>query len=502
MAIRLIFVHGWSVTNLDTYGQLPGRLKAECQQAGIDITVQEIFLGQYISFRDEVRLPDISRAFNTAVNTELADLPATGGKFVCITHSTGGPVIRDWWDRYFSATPASCPMSHLIMLAPANFGSALAQLGKGTLSRLKSWFSGVEPGQGVLDWLAVGSAESWALNEKWIRNGNTSIAANGFFPFVLIGQSIDRKLYDNLNSYTGELGSDGVVRSAAANLNGTHITITQAPLVDANGNPSGGDPQIEYRTAPTTAFRIVTGKSHSGPDMGIMNSVQKDVTPGDPSEETVGAIIKCLQVTDNDQYAALCDSFATETAAAQATELVEKVDNRLITLTRRYFIHDKFCMIIFRVRDTEDYPVEDYDLVFTAGELKNANHLPEGFFADRQQNHNNRETVTYFVNYNILNGSPAINADGKTIRNEITGIDRMGISVKPRPDDGFVRYAPLEISANQEFFTHVVKPNSTILIEIRLQRLVSTEVFSLNKIDEDVPDKDFHGTTPGDKIVR
>eukprot|EP01031_Cornospumella_fuschlensis_P043536 gene43536-53229_t len=44
------------------------------------------------------------------------------------------------------------------MLAPANFGSALAQLGKGRVGRLKAWFSGVEPGQGVLDWLELGSS--------------------------------------------------------------------------------------------------------------------------------------------------------------------------------------------------------------------------------------------------------------------------------------------------------------------------------------------------------
>ena len=75
------------------------------------------------------------------------------------------------------------------MLAPANYGSALAQLGKQRLGRLMSWFEGVEPGQGVLDWLELGSTESWALNKEWIASDGTQIGPNGVFPFVITGQS-------------------------------------------------------------------------------------------------------------------------------------------------------------------------------------------------------------------------------------------------------------------------------------------------------------------------
>jgi len=41
---------------------------------------------------------------------------------------------------------------------------------------------------------------------------------------------IDRKLYDHLNSYTGEKGSDGVVRAAAANLNFGLVELKQRGL--------------------------------------------------------------------------------------------------------------------------------------------------------------------------------------------------------------------------------------------------------------------------------
>ncbi|MGB2790309.1 MAG: phospholipase, partial [Dokdonella sp.] len=164
-ALLVIFVHGWSVTSTDTYGELPARLAAESTKGGgPKLDVQHLYLGKYISFRDEVRLPDLSRAFEAALQPVLAQAGAQR-RFVCITHSTGGPVVRDWFDRHYVQTKLTgqCPMSHLIMLAPANFGSALAQLGKSRLGAIKAWFDGVEPGQGVLDWLELGSPEACEL---------------------------------------------------------------------------------------------------------------------------------------------------------------------------------------------------------------------------------------------------------------------------------------------------------------------------------------------------
>ena len=182
-------------------------------------TFANLYLSRYVSFHDEVRMPDLARAFEEAIRRELRKELEAGRRFVAITHSTGGPVVRDWWDRYYVSRrrPGDCPMSHLIMLAPANFGSALAQLGASRISRLKSWFEGVEPGTGVLEWLELGSAESWDLNTRWLAYASAVASADRVFPFVLTGQSIDRSLYDHLNSYTGEIGSDGVVRAASAN---------------------------------------------------------------------------------------------------------------------------------------------------------------------------------------------------------------------------------------------------------------------------------------------
>ncbi len=165
--MRLIFVHGWSVTNTDTYGELPEALGTVASSYGLALEVQHLYLGKYVSFHDEVTLDDIARALNRA----LRDLPGNDGEieeFSCITHSTGGPVVRYWVDRYYGTRELeSCPLQHLVMLAPANHGAALAVLGKERVSRIKSWFSGVEPGQRVLDWLSLGSEGQWSLNHNF-----------------------------------------------------------------------------------------------------------------------------------------------------------------------------------------------------------------------------------------------------------------------------------------------------------------------------------------------
>ncbi len=501
----VVFVHGWSVTNTDTYGGLPERLRQEALAQGLTLQLTDIFLGRYISFHDEVRVSDISRAFQCAVNEQLRDVLNDGQRFICITHSTGGPVVRDWWDRYYQKSTEAklCPMSHLIMLAPANYGSALAQLGKARIGRLKAWFAGVEPGQGVLDWLALGSAESWNLNADWITSDGTQIDANGVFPFVLTGQTIDRALYDNLNAYTGELGSDGVVRVAAANLAGTYIGLVQELPTADPANP--GEFQAaklevgKYQRAPESALRILAGKSHSGEKIGVMRSVAESVSDT-ASDETLQTILSCIKVNSKQDYLKVCQQFTLETEAVQKAELLETEKHFLIDDTN--FIHDKYSMLIFRVRDDAGHAITDYDLILTAGAEADPNHLPKGFFVDRQRNQNNPETISYFFDHDVMKGCEAVkDAKGKVLRPALPGADMLGFKIIARPDSGFVYYLPCEIEASQEMLASALHRNSTTLIDIRLRRVVKKEVFRNGPATALTDRLDFSKAVPGKEIV-
>lgn len=509
----IVFVHGYSVTHTRTYGGLPQRLAAEARRAGLEITVREIFLGKYMTFRDEVRLEDIARAFEAAVRRELIDLVRTHGRFTCITHSTGGPVIREWWQRYYAPAPGSgdagagassgsasfsgggCPMSHLIMLAPANFGSALAQLGKGRLSRLKTWFQGVEPGTGVLDWLELGSGEAWDLNTKWITAGEDAIGARGIFPFVLIGQTIDRKLYANLNTYTGELGSDGVVRVAAANLNATYIRLEQEePRAVRGGRGAYEAPKLEMAQeldSPRTAMLIVAGKSHGGTSKGIVRSVRPGVGRA-ADAVTIDAILDCLKVATIAEYRRVCDRFDAQTAAVLEAERLEVEDRILLPDT--HFIHDRHAMVIFRLADDAGHAIEDFDLLLTAGREEDPNKFPRGFVVDRQRNRIHRGTLTYYFNYDVMMGCKEVKRDGKVVREAGKGAEMMGMRIKPRPEEGFVHYLPCELRATRPVLKAIFKPNQTTLVDIVLRRVVREGVF---RLDRGTKQRSFKKDKPG-----
>ena len=492
--LLLVFVHGYSVTNLDTYGELPLRLMNEASARGLEASIENIYLGRYISFSDEVRLDDVSRAMQAAIQQQV---PA-GSRFVCITHSTGGPVVRNWWRLFYEGGTSICPMSHLIMLAPANHGSALAQLGKTRLSRVKSWFDGVEPGQKILDWLELGSSEAWQLNLDWIFRGAGHISGKGIFPFVLTGQDIDRKLYDHINSYTGELGSDGVVRVASANLNSHYIRLKQEVPKHSEGKLSTVNMEVaDFREAPKGAMRILSRKSHSGETLGIMRSVMKNASDA-KNAETITAIFDCIGVASAEDYSNLCDLFSAQTETVQKNSLVE-TEKKLLKST--VYFHDRYCMVIFRIKDSQGYPVTNFDLVLT-GPDNDPDMLPSGFFADRQCNKLNPNTITYFFNYDAMVGAEAIFKDGEEIRKALPGIDSLGLMIQPRPEDGFVRYLPCRINTSRELFEKAIRPNATTLIDIELQRIVSSETFRFEKPERDnISTRSFKTIDPGNGIL-
>jgi len=490
-ALTLVFVHGYSVTHLNTYGELPQRLINEASLHQLSFNIQNVYLGRYISFNDEVRLADLAKAFQNAIKDQIP----SGTSFICITHSTGAPIVRTWLHLFYAKqNPSICPLTHLIMLAPANHGSALAQLGKSRLSRIKSWFDNVEPGEKILNWLELGSEEAWQLNKAWITSETSELVSNSIFSFVLSGQDIDRKLYDHLNSYTGEAGSDGVVRIASANLNSSYLKLEQSTLQIIQGKSVSDLLITSHKQAPPTAMRILHKRAHSGDVMGILKSVRH--VPEDlNSKETITAIFDCISVNTPEDYSKLLARFALESSEVQKNSLVE-IEQKVVK--RNHYIHDRYGMVIFRLQDNEGHPVTNFDLIFTAGTDSDPDNLPKGFFADRQRNQINHSTLTYYFNYDIMIGCKEIIHDGQVLRSAITGIESLGISIRPRPDEGFVRYMPCEIKASKELLQKILKPNCTTLVDICLFRLLSTEIFRFEKTNtNEFASKDFKDTKPG-----
>jgi hypothetical protein len=468
--MRVVFVHGWSVTSTDTYGGLPEALVKNAP-ANLDIQITHLYLAKYISFADEVTVDDIARGMEKAVDTDVRPQLAKGERFACITHSTGGPVARKWIDLFYRKKIAKCPCSHLIMLAPANHGSALAQLGKGRLAQMKFFAQGVEPGIGVLNWLELGSTQNWELNSDWLLY---DCVPDGLYPFVLTGQRIDRHMYDNLNSYTGEAGSDGVVRVAAANMNYGLLRLVQQ---------NGDFKLLKDERTPKFGLGVLPGRSHSGTDIGILRSVAAN---DDGTHPTVEWTLKCLGVSSIASYNRLVDDLDKLTAKTQENERVETVKELLIF--ERKFYTDRYCMFVFKISDDRGNHLLDYDILFTAGPDYNPNHLPEGFFVDRQRNQLDRGKLTYYINYDKMEqGLSSPELQGK-----------FGFQIKARPDAGYAYYTTAEHKGTFAGLKKYFAPNQTVMIDIQLTRQVREGVF---RFTTNLENEDFRGQPPGNIIT-
>lgn len=476
----LVFVHGWSVTSTATYGAMPQRLQQQAAAAGLALDVRDVWLGEYVSFDDAITMDDLVRAFDRA----LRDLHLIGPGFACITHSTGGPVVRAW-QRAQRDTPgrySTIRLTHLVMLAPANFGSALAQLGKGVLGRIKAWFDGVEPGQRILDWLELGSAESLRLNLDMIHGEDP--AADGHFRFVLTGDRPDRALYDHLNSYTGEDGSDGVVRIAAANLNAAHAVLSLAG--GGPGRADGVDPlTLTLVRAPRCAFRLVPGAAHSGSARGILASAAPD---------TVAAILRCLAVRDRAGYDALCDAFARDNAARDADKVELEPAG---PFPPRVHIHDPRSLLIVRLTDEAGEPLDKAGLLLAAGTPPDPDRLPPGFLVDRQANARDPATVSLFLNHALLAGDgrvPDPRSPRRSLRPAMPAHRPYGAQVRPADLTGLVHHALAQTAPGEDLLA-ALAPHQTTVLDVVLPRKVHQGVFRL--VLPPAQPEDFRHPVPG-----
>ena len=470
----LVFVHGWSVTNTSTYGALPMRVQQQAAAAGLGLNIADLWLSEYVSFDDAVTMGDLVRGFDHA----LRDLHLLDSRFVCITHSTGGPVVREWLraQRERPGANSTIRLSHLIMLAPANFGSALAQLGKGTLGKLKSWVNHVEPGQRMLDWLELGSAESLSLNLDHIHGDDP--AKQGQFQFVLAGDRPDRELYDHINSYTGEDGSDGVVRIAAANLNARHAVLTRS-----NADTLG----LNVTQAPRSAFKLIPGASHSSATSGIMASAD---------DQTIDSVLRCLRVSDEASYVSLCHDFDRENAARDEDRVeLEPVG----PFSPRVHIHDPRSLLIVRLTDEAGEALVNSRFLLQAGTPPNPDWMPQGFMLDRQANSRTRHVISLFLNHALLAGTERVAdpRDGrKTLRAAVQAHRPYSANVQPDDLAGLVHHAAANMRQGDDLLD-VLGPHQTTVLDVVMPRKVHEAVFRLTQT---LTPQDFKEPAPGEII--
>ena len=356
MPSQVAIIHGWSDTHA-SFLPLRKFLEANGYQAS------EIWLSDYISLNDDVRVEDVAKRMHAVIANALAVGQLTR-PFDIIAHSTGGLVVREWLSRFYP-DPTTAPVQRILMLSPANFGSKLAADGKSMIGRvLKGWGNWLQSGQAMLNDLELASDYQWRLACRDLvdptnSNPNRLYGKGKLWPFVI---SATRGYTSGLQQIVNENGSDGTVRPAAANLNIVGMTI--------DFSVDGANPSVRAwasRVDGDIPFAILPGRDHG-------NIIQPDLPVASASSPELGTLIlEALACDSDDAYETIAESWSalTERTGALSGDPAALQAEFPGGAPDAAKLH-QFMQVVVRVRDDDSQPIKDYFLEFfspdTAGD--------------------------------------------------------------------------------------------------------------------------------------
>lgn len=215
--------------------------------------VVDIWLSDYLSMNDEITVYDLGQAMGVALRDQ--GIAQERHSFDAVVHSTGGLVIRQYLMHHFLNRPHMCPIRNLVMLAPANFGSPLAHIGKSMIGRLRlgwDWDHFLQTGTKVLEALELASPVSWRMAEQDLFNpGNNIFTPQHLRTTILTGTDS----YDGMGRMLHENGSDGTVRVSTANLNASYLKL----IFEA---PKGHRVEVQEKCYSPVAFGVLYNHNH------------------------------------------------------------------------------------------------------------------------------------------------------------------------------------------------------------------------------------------------
>lgn len=458
MPSQVVIVHGWSDTS-KSFDDLAGFLKKSGHVA------VPLWLGDYISLEDDVRVPDVAKRMHAVLNAKLATKELTT-PFDMIVHSTGSLVAREWLTTYYDGVPESAPVKRLIMLAPANYGSKLASMGQSMLGRLvKGWKNWFHTGKEMLQALELGSPYLWELVERDIfvplgaSKASSIYSESAVWPFVITGT---HPYPSKLRQIINEDGADGTVRVAAANLNARGLTLD---FTKSNEEPVATPWDNRYPNLfPLAVLRTRTHGSIIKPEDG-------DIDEETPEQRKLlgDLILEALNCKTHTEYQGITAKWHGIAEAAVGT-----ADDRF---------HQYMQVNVFVV---DDYgtPVDDYFLEFSG---------PDGDKSD--------DAIVYF-HRNVLEH---VHTNGEGGARRCLYVDRtdlvdnfygkiktrdkvlmMSLSVNP-PGDNVRYFADLKTGAKGSYKLHGedakqerwLRRNTTHFLKIVIPRYPVSKVFEI-----------------------
>ena len=442
--IKTIILHGYS----DDYKSfIP--LRTFLAANGLNVT--EIGLGNYITLEDHITIEDLAKAFDAVL--KIKGIPTEPGSFDLIVHSTGGLVAREWLARYYLETGLGCPVKHLLMLAPANFGSPLAQLGQTMFGRIvKGWQSNFEVGTQVLQALELASPYSWRLARRDLFGAKSFFDPAVCMTAVFVGSV---PYQQGLRQIVNKNGSDGTVYVATANLNATALSLVfpadkQVPVMKAWS-----------KTAQPVAFAVFPNRTHESITL-------PDTLPGDFGL----LILRFLRLVPADypQFFADCKALTAQTLPTAGPDPDNPYFHRYQNLVTR--VADDLGM------EVSDYFLEFYARPHTAEDEVSIDQLMLDVHSQVIQDvHNFKNDESYRSMIFDLNQLDTILAGGKQLMFSLSAAgpsDLIDYSVGANNNVG-----ELPVDQNSPNFPLFFRPNETLLLDIVVERTQDSDVFTL-----------------------
>jgi hypothetical protein len=335
---RILIIHGWSDCSASFRD-----MKDFLIRRGIG-EVEHIYYADYESREDNITYEDIIDGLNNELI--LKGLVYNNGRsdyeLKIVVHSTGGLVVRHWLWRYYGKTGriADCPVTNLVMLAPANFGSPLAQMGKSFLGGLVKgrWKVGdmLETGRIILDGLELGSAYQWTLAHHDLLSEQKYFLPAFIKTVVLVGD----KDYTGIRGWLNKPGTDGTVVIAGTNLNSAKLCL-QFTQPDNLSDSTAGHSWVTTQPVSDIAFGVLSGLDHG-------TIVSEAGVESEAATAVSNLLVRALQLGDEAEFRTLQADLARLTEEAYALSG-----------------NPRFQQFLVHAVDDQDRPAVDFTLDFS-----------------------------------------------------------------------------------------------------------------------------------------
>lgn len=476
----ILLIHGYSSEGKnDTVKQIYGTLPQDLRKA-LGAQVKALNLSRWISLNDGITIDDISFAMDRALQSpRYRGLLKTG--FNVVIHSTGALVVRNWIKNH---SPKPSPIHNLVHLAGANFGSGLAHIGQGQLSRWgRLIFSGTGRGAMVLKELEFGSWKTIDMHRHFLEPGNEMFKDYEVQEYCINGSQVPKNLRLVPIRYIKEDSADTTVRTSACNLNFNYVTVkpepktfslTQKQVQDLVNQRLDDHPIIDehytYETPyadpdrPRVPFAVAYETAHFGANIGI-------VTGSDNRPSVIPLIKKALLTPfDTAAYADTAQFFDDQNATTFTKAAKLKWS---ITEWNKQAQYEGHSQLIFRLRDQNGASVDHFDITIKSHQKKGKNLVNlEDLIEDHHGNKKHPGTITYYLRTQEFKSRRFRDVFDrlKTVDVEIT-------AYQPESDD--ISFVPISLHLTPDLIATIIKSFQTTIVDVTLARLPSRNVFKI-----------------------